>query len=229
MVGTWVWSLGGSAEEWRSPVKDLKAIEEVILGVRVETFDGGVKCEAKALGKKINNSFCFEHEAGAFMDINSGHTRVAIDGCQCKIVQFIFGDSLSDVGNNKYLARSLAQASLPWYGIDFGNGLPNGRFTNGRTVADIIGDNTGLPRPPAFLGPSLTEDVILENGVNYASGGGGILNETGGYFDSKTQTHHVARLEEYDQLSRAFQHQHCARIEANGPSPAPAVAPSPQG
>lgn len=65
---------------------------------------------------------------------------VAIDGCQCKIVQFIFGDSLSDVGNNLYLSKSLAQASLPWYGIDFGNGLPNGRFTNGRTVADIIGN-----------------------------------------------------------------------------------------
>lgn len=81
-----------------------------------------------------------------------------------------------------YLSRSLAQANLPWYGIDFGNGLPNGRFSNGRTVADIIGDETGLPRPPAFLDPSLTEDVILENGVNYASGGGGILNETGGYF-----------------------------------------------
>lgn len=46
------------------------------------------------------------------------------------------------------------------------------------------GDNTGLPRPPAFLDPSLTEDVILENGVNYASGGGGILNETGGFFVS---------------------------------------------
>ncbi|OMO69980.1 Lipase, GDSL [Corchorus capsularis] len=106
----------------------------------------------------------------------------AIQGCQGKVVQFIFGDSLSDVGNNKYLSRSLAQASLPYYGIDFGNGLPNGRFTNGRTVADIIGDHTGLPRPPAFLDPSLTEDVILENGVNYASGGGGILNETGGYF-----------------------------------------------
>ncbi|XP_050221105.1 GDSL esterase/lipase At1g74460 [Mercurialis annua] len=104
---------------------------------------------------------------------------VTVDG---KIVQFIFGDSLSDVGNNKYLSKSLAQASLPWYGIDFGNGLPNGRFTNGRTVADIIGDNMGLPRPPAFLDPSLTEDVILESGVNFASGGGGILNETGGFF-----------------------------------------------
>ncbi|XWS51143.1 hypothetical protein CRYUN_Cryun12cG0151500 [Craigia yunnanensis] len=107
---------------------------------------------------------------------------IAIQGCHGKVVQFIFGDSLSDVGNNKYLSRSLAQASLPFYGIDFGNGLPNGRFTNGRTVADIIGDKTGLPRPPAFLDPSLTEDEILENGVNYASGGGGILNETGGYF-----------------------------------------------
>lgn len=42
----------------------------------------------------------------------------------------------------------------------------------------------GLPRPPAFLDPSVNEDIILENGVNYASGGGGILNETGAYFVS---------------------------------------------
>lgn len=42
----------------------------------------------------------------------------------------------------------------------------------------------GLPRPPAFLDPNLDEDTILEKGVNYASGGGGILNETGSYFVS---------------------------------------------
>ncbi|CAN0896003.1 GDSL esterase/lipase At1g74460 [Linum grandiflorum] len=107
---------------------------------------------------------------------------LTINGCQCKTVQFIFGDSLSDVGNNNNLPKSLAQAALPWYGIDFGNGLPNGRFTNGRTVADIIGDSTGLARPPAFLDSSLSEDVILDQGVNFASGGGGILNETGGLF-----------------------------------------------
>lgn len=64
----------------------------------------------------------------------------SINGCSAKVVQFIFGDSLSDVGNNNHLSRSLAKASLPWYGIDFGNGLPNGRFSNGRTVADIIGE-----------------------------------------------------------------------------------------
>ncbi|KAM0936779.1 putative triacylglycerol lipase [Dioscorea sansibarensis] len=102
--------------------------------------------------------------------------------CSVSVVQFIFGDSLSDVGNNNYLTRSLARASLPWYGIDFGNGMPNGRFTNGRTVADIVGDYMGLPRPPAFLDPSLNDDMILENGVNYASGGGGILNETSSLF-----------------------------------------------
>ncbi|XP_065046073.1 GDSL esterase/lipase At1g74460-like isoform X1 [Musa acuminata AAA Group] len=102
--------------------------------------------------------------------------------CSCAIVQFIFGDSLSDVGNNNYLTKSLARAALPWYGIDLGKGLPNGRFTNGRTVADIVGDKLGLPRPPAFLDPSLDEDTILNSGVNYASGGGGILNETSSLF-----------------------------------------------
>ncbi|OWM65293.1 GDSL esterase/lipase At1g74460-like [Punica granatum] len=107
---------------------------------------------------------------------------VAIDWSHCKVVQFIFGDSLSDVGNNQYLSKSLAKANLPWYGIDFGSGVPNGRFCNGRTVADIIGDTMGLPRPPALLDPSLNEDTILENGVNFASGGGGILNETATYF-----------------------------------------------
>ena len=69
---------------------------------------------------------------------------IKLEGCRCKVVQFIFGDSLSDVGNNKYLSKSLAQASLPWYGIDLGNGLPNGRFSNGRTVADIIGKSFTL-------------------------------------------------------------------------------------
>ncbi|XP_027125567.1 GDSL esterase/lipase At1g74460 [Coffea arabica] len=107
---------------------------------------------------------------------------VFFKGYDCKAVQFIFGDSLSDVGNNNFLSKSLAKANLPWYGIDMDSGLPNGRFSNGRTVADIVGDKMGLPRPPAFMDQSLTEDVILDSGVNYASGGGGILNETGSLF-----------------------------------------------
>ncbi|PKA47101.1 GDSL esterase/lipase [Apostasia shenzhenica] len=107
---------------------------------------------------------------------------LADNRCSDAAVQFIFGDSLSDAGNNNFLTKSLARAALPWYGIDFGSGLPNGRFTNGRTIADIVGDRMGLPRPPAFLDPSLDGDTILEKGVNYASGGGGILNETSSLF-----------------------------------------------
>ncbi|GJN00233.1 hypothetical protein PR202_ga17649 [Eleusine coracana subsp. coracana] len=109
-------------------------------------------------------------------------TALLLGLCRGDVVQFIFGDSLSDVGNNNYLTKSLARAATPWYGIDFGSGMPNGRFCNGRTVADIVGDKMGLPRPPAFLDPSLDEDVIFKNGVNYASGGGGILNETSSLF-----------------------------------------------
>eukprot|EP01018_Ginkgo_biloba_P006044 Gb_41351 [translate_table: standard] len=99
-----------------------------------------------------------------------------------KPVSFIFGDSLSDVGNNNYLSKALAKASLPWYGIDYGNGMPTGRFTNGRTISDIVAEKMGLPIPAPYLDPATDEDVVLSNGVNYASGGGGILNETGWLF-----------------------------------------------
>lgn len=53
-------------------------------------------------------------------------------------VQFVFGDSLTDVGNNNFLRYSLAKSNYPWYGVDYINGQPTGRFTNGRTIGDII-------------------------------------------------------------------------------------------
>jgi hypothetical protein len=49
---------------------------------------------------------------------------------------FIFGDSLSDSGNNNNLATS-SKCNYNPYGIDFPFG-PTGRFTNGRTTIDII-------------------------------------------------------------------------------------------
>ncbi|KAJ6861425.1 hypothetical protein NC651_037493 [Populus alba x Populus x berolinensis] len=54
------------------------------------------------------------------------------------LVTFIFGDSLTEVGNNKYLQYSLARSDYPWYGIDFPGGKATGRFTNGMTVGDRI-------------------------------------------------------------------------------------------
>ena len=54
---------------------------------------------------------------------------------------FVFGDSLVDAGNNDYLF-TLSKADSPPYGIDFkpSGGQPTGRFTNGRTIADIVGN-----------------------------------------------------------------------------------------
>ena len=49
---------------------------------------------------------------------------------------FVFGDSLVDAGNNNYLV-SLSKANYLPNGIDFGK--PTGRYTNGRTIIDIIG------------------------------------------------------------------------------------------
>ncbi|MFQ6632618.1 hypothetical protein Gotur_008463 [Gossypium turneri] len=82
---------------------------------------------------------------------------------------FIFGDSIVDVGNNNYI-NTLAKAMFP-NGIDFCKNCLSGRFTNEQRLGakDF--------RPP-YLAPNTTGDVVLR-GVNYASSGSGILNDTG--------------------------------------------------
>ncbi|EXB58270.1 GDSL esterase/lipase [Morus notabilis] len=88
---------------------------------------------------------------------------------------FIFGDSLVDNGNNNPLLTE-AKVNYKPYGIDFG-GTPTGRFNNGRTQADILGQLLGFDD---FIPPYTTArgNVILK-GVNYASGAAGIRDETG--------------------------------------------------
>ncbi|KAJ0987226.1 hypothetical protein J5N97_005582 [Dioscorea zingiberensis] len=101
-----------------------------------------------------------------------------------KPVTFVFGDSLTDVGNNNYLPYTLAKSNYLWYGVDYEGGKPTGRFTNGRTIGDIISAKLGIESPPPYLSLSMSDDAIL-HGINYASGGAGILNETGAYFLQK--------------------------------------------
>ncbi|KAL9378415.1 hypothetical protein Peur_029750 [Populus x canadensis] len=96
---------------------------------------------------------------------------------------FIFGDSLVDAGNNNYLP-TLSKANIKPNGIDFkaSGGNPTGRYTNGRTIGDIVGEELGQPNyAHPFLSPNATGKAILY-GVNYASGGGGIMNGTGRIF-----------------------------------------------
>ncbi|XP_073274847.1 GDSL esterase/lipase At2g23540-like [Primulina huaijiensis] len=100
-----------------------------------------------------------------------------------KGASFIFGDSLVDAGNNNYL-QTLSKANIAPNGIDFkaSGGNPTGRYTNGRTIGDIVGEELGQPHfASPFLAPNTTGNVVLR-GANYASGGGGIMNATGRIF-----------------------------------------------
>ncbi|KAK1440721.1 hypothetical protein QVD17_06552 [Tagetes erecta] len=106
-----------------------------------------------------------------------------VDGGGALGASYIFGDSLVDAGNNNFLP-TLSKANIKPNGIDFkhSGGQPTGRYTNGRTIGDIIGEELGQPRYAVpFLDPNTTGEAILY-GVNYASGGGGIMNATGRIF-----------------------------------------------
>ncbi|XP_021774256.1 GDSL esterase/lipase At4g16230-like [Chenopodium quinoa] len=105
-----------------------------------------------------------------------------LSNCNCisngqnpKIATFVFGDSLVDVGNNNYLV-SLSRADYPPNGIDFG--MPTGRFCNGKTMLDFLAEEFGTIASPPYLAPYAKGPLILQ-GINYASAGSGILNETG--------------------------------------------------
>ncbi|KAM0010375.1 putative triacylglycerol lipase [Helianthus debilis subsp. tardiflorus] len=94
---------------------------------------------------------------------------------------FIFGDSLVDSGNNNALTTA-AKANYRPYGIDFPQGV-TGRFTNGRTVADIIGQLLGFPK---FIPPYATAtDQEISTGVNYGSGSAGIREESGSHLGDR--------------------------------------------
>ncbi|XP_024976821.1 GDSL esterase/lipase At5g55050 [Cynara cardunculus var. scolymus] len=96
---------------------------------------------------------------------------------------YIFGDSLVDVGNNNYLALSLAKANFPHNGVDFPTGKATGRFSNGKNAADFLAEKVGLPSAPAYLSlvsksKKLSSSNATVTGISFASGGAGIFNGT---------------------------------------------------
>ncbi|PIN25720.1 Triacylglycerol lipase [Handroanthus impetiginosus] len=96
---------------------------------------------------------------------------------------FILGDSTADVGTNTYLPGSTVRADFPHNGIDFPNSRPTGRFSNGFNSADFVAKFFGIKRsPPPFLflltlKPNHFRKHLLK-GVNFASGGAGLLDIT---------------------------------------------------
>ncbi|CAN6441349.1 unnamed protein product [Victoria cruziana] len=98
---------------------------------------------------------------------------------------FVFGDSIVDGGNNVFVDPNCTTDSLP-YGIDFPTG-PTGRFTNGRNPSDILSQLLRIPRfLPAAKDPKTIGGMILY-GVNYASGGSGILDRPAAVYISLNQ------------------------------------------
>ncbi|GKV00422.1 hypothetical protein SLEP1_g13108 [Rubroshorea leprosula] len=100
------------------------------------------------------------------------HCTHAIPQVPC---YFIFGDSLSDDGNNNGLS-TLAKVNYPPYGVDYQQG-PTGRFNNRKNIQDVIAEELGFSSP---IPPFASAGNNILNGVNYASGAAGILPETGG-------------------------------------------------
>ncbi|KAM3712063.1 hypothetical protein ACJW30_01G155300 [Castanea mollissima] len=115
---------------------------------------------------------CFIHRCKSLCRFSSENLR---DG-EIKGM-FVFGSSLVDNGNNNFLDTEAKADYLP-YGIDFPNGS-SGRFTNGKNVVDLLGEQLKLPSLiPPFMDPATKGSRIVE-GVNHASGSAGILDDTG--------------------------------------------------
>ncbi|KAI3781222.1 hypothetical protein L2E82_11231 [Cichorium intybus] len=85
---------------------------------------------------------------------------------------FVFGDSLVDNGNNKYLLTT-TRADAPPYGIDYPTHRPTGRFSNGLNIPDLISQKLGAEPTLPYLSPELNENKLLV-GANFASTGIGI-------------------------------------------------------
>ncbi|KAK0606935.1 hypothetical protein LWI29_006586 [Acer saccharum] len=97
---------------------------------------------------------------------------------------FTFGDSLADVGNNYYI-ETTAKPTLP-NGIDFGTAhILEVSISISEAESFLFSDFVQAEQElgfghfsPPYLSPMATGDIILK-GVNYASAGSGILNDTG--------------------------------------------------
>ncbi|KAI4354020.1 hypothetical protein L6164_002921 [Bauhinia variegata] len=107
---------------------------------------------------------------------------------------FIFGDSLFDAGNNNYInSIPFAQANYPPYGKTFFN-YSSGRFSDGRIIPDFITEYAELPLIPPYLHPDYHQLYVY--GVNFASGGAGVLAETrqGQVIDLQTQVNNFIEV-----------------------------------
>ncbi|XP_062193733.1 GDSL esterase/lipase At2g42990-like [Phragmites australis] len=108
----------------------------------------------------------------------------------------VFGDSSVDTGNNNFIP-TIARSNFWPYGCDYTDGLPTGRFSNGRLATDFISEAFGLPPTiPAYLNSNYTIDQ-LASGVSFASAATGLDNATAGVLSVITLSEQLAYFKEY--------------------------------
>uniref|UniRef100_A0A8R7PIS6 GDSL esterase/lipase n=1 Tax=Triticum urartu TaxID=4572 RepID=A0A8R7PIS6_TRIUA len=97
---------------------------------------------------------------------------------------FVFGDSTVDVGNNNKLpgCKLECRANYPQYGVDYPSSrAPTGRFSNGKNLADFIATFLGFEESPPAYHSLPAKGIVpqMKSGVNFASGGSGLQENTG--------------------------------------------------
>ncbi|KAF8408991.1 hypothetical protein HHK36_005062 [Tetracentron sinense] len=103
------------------------------------------------------------------LDVNKLRQLAAKKNITCILV---FGDSSVDPGNNNRLTTTFKGNFAP-YGKDFINGLPTGRFSNGRLATDFIAEAFGYTTIiPGFLERNLKKEELL-HGISFASAASG--------------------------------------------------------
>ncbi|CAL4926032.1 unnamed protein product [Urochloa decumbens] len=94
---------------------------------------------------------------------------------------YVLGDSQADVGNNNNLVLSPLRANFPRNGIDYPGQQAAGRFSNGHNFVDFLAGSLELASPPPYHSISNATAGRFStflNGVNFASGGAGVLDLT---------------------------------------------------
>ena len=122
----------------------------------------------------------------------------------------VFGDSSVDTGNNNFIP-TIARSNFWPYGSDYADGLPTGRFSNGRLATDFISEAFGLPPSiPAYLDANCTIDQLAA-GVSFASAATGLDNATAGVLSVITLAQQLAYFEEYTGRLKAARGEAAAR------------------
>ncbi|XP_038903481.1 GDSL esterase/lipase 1-like [Benincasa hispida] len=114
---------------------------------------------------------------------------------QQHIPLFVFGDSIIDTGNNNYINTiPTAQSNYPPFGQTFFK-YPSGRWSDGRVVPDFFAEYANLPLVFPYLYPGNKRYI---DGINFASGGAGALDEVNrgfGVISLKTQAKSFNKVE----------------------------------